>query len=133
MIQETHIFRRLVLTASLAALVVMAGCGDDRATPGASAGGQVAGSDVAESDVAEADVAEADVAELDGVDETAEDRADEIAEESAEEIEEVQDMTEPETAEPVSEPQFKGPRPGLLVTTEWLAEHAQDAVTGDRL
>ena len=103
MIQKTHIFHRPVLIASLTALVVMAGCGDGESTPEASAAGQTPEPDV--------------VQEI----------AQEVAEEPAAEIAEVQDMTEPETAEPIDEPESNDPGPSLLVTTGWLAAHAQDA------
>ena len=95
MIQKTQLFRRLSLSASIAALAVMAGCADE---------------------LSSAEVEDTDQASTP-----------EIPEEIPEEIAEVEDMTTPEAEEPAAEPAVNVPSPGLLVTTEWLAAHGQDA------
>ncbi len=111
MIQKTHMVRRLSLAAALATLVVLAGCADQEATAAVNAEGPAPATETAE------EIAEAPPAEI----------RKEFPEEIIEEIEEAQNMTEPETAEPISEPKAGDPRPGLLVTTEWLVAHGQDA------
>ena len=98
MIHETHMYRRLVLATGMATLIVMSACSVEHPASGRSA----------EQEDTESETLE------------------EVFEDPVEKTDEVQDMIEPETTESVSEPERSDPGTELLVTTEWLAAHAQD-------